>query len=74
MYGLHVRLCTMRLQYLQGPEEGTDPLELELQSAVSCLSHGTWNITQPVLLTAEPSLLVPFITFETGSVMGHGVH
>ena len=50
-------------------ERASAPLELELRPVVSCHMGATWEVNQchlegqPVLLTDEPSLQLPFILF-----------
>jgi hypothetical protein len=56
MFCLQVCLCSMCMQFLLKPEEGTQSLKLELQMDVSLyVDAGNWIWVQPVNLS-EPSL------------------
>lgn len=67
-FTLFVWMCCLNV-CLRRPEEGSDPMELGLEMAISC-SVGAGNQTclghqekQPVLLTIEVSLLSPLFYF-----------
>ena len=57
----HVYMCTICVQYLHGQKRLLEPLELDLQTVVSCLSGAgscAWIFfkSSQCFLSAEPSI------------------